>query len=253
MENFMLSSEGGGAGLLSKHRKAHNNIPVTYATNFGIVAGCYCDEVSVIFRFSGARELIWKSHMWIVQLCPCCILVDKMELNELIKFNHHTQVSTAVRKIIQSCFKGPWYSWKRVPVFYKQTWFSLFKKKFNWHPNINNQVESEFNKLAAYPLRGMISHLSLSLIIVNIRSLLIYAAGSSKQGYVFGLGALKEFVVPSAIASSSQPQPEEAEMIANRLQELEAEVKQNHEENLEIKKRLEAMEKMAESFANQNA
>ncbi|CAH2053778.1 unnamed protein product, partial [Thlaspi arvense] len=244
----------GGAGLLSKHRKAHNNIPVTYATNFGIVAGCYCDEVSVIFRFSGARELATRKSAPTtvgvkkpLHYRPGTIALrsDYFHFRDLIGsvdmeephvdpttlpllhpgrqngakwFNHHTQVSTAVRKIIQSCFKGPWYSWKRVPVFYKQTWFSLFKKKFNWHPTINNQ-----------------------------------AAGSSKQGYVFGLGALKEFVVPSANASSSQPQPEEAEMIANRLQELEAEVKQNHEENLEIKKRLEAMEKMAESFANQNA
>uniref|UniRef100_A0A1J3HPV3 Uncharacterized protein n=1 Tax=Noccaea caerulescens TaxID=107243 RepID=A0A1J3HPV3_NOCCA len=39
---------GGGAGLLSKHRKAHPNIPVTYATNFAIVAACYC----------GVRELV---------------------------------------------------------------------------------------------------------------------------------------------------------------------------------------------------
>ncbi|CAA7045826.1 unnamed protein product [Microthlaspi erraticum] len=39
---------GGGAGLLSKHRKAHPNIPTIYATNFAIVAGCYC----------GAREFV---------------------------------------------------------------------------------------------------------------------------------------------------------------------------------------------------
>ncbi|CAH2035419.1 unnamed protein product, partial [Thlaspi arvense] len=81
----------------------------------------------------------------------------------------------------------------------------------------------------------------------------ILVAGSSKQGYIFGLGALKEFALPSANASSSQPQPEEAEMIANRMQGLEAELKQGHEENLEIKKRLEAIEKMVASFANQNA
>ncbi|KAJ4894544.1 Mitochondrial import inner membrane translocase subunit Tim17/Tim22/Tim23 family protein [Raphanus sativus] len=39
---------GGGAGLVSKHRKAYPNIPTIYATNFAIVAGCYC----------GAREFV---------------------------------------------------------------------------------------------------------------------------------------------------------------------------------------------------
>ncbi|VVA98415.1 unnamed protein product [Arabis nemorensis] len=39
---------GGGAGLVSKHRKAHPNIPTIYATNCAIVAGCYC----------GAREFV---------------------------------------------------------------------------------------------------------------------------------------------------------------------------------------------------
>ncbi|CAN8268551.1 unnamed protein product [Cochlearia groenlandica] len=39
---------GGGAGLVSKHRKAHPNIPTVYATNYAIVAGCYC----------GAREFV---------------------------------------------------------------------------------------------------------------------------------------------------------------------------------------------------
>ncbi|CAH2060340.1 unnamed protein product [Thlaspi arvense] len=32
-------------------------------------------------RSTTTSSKIWKSHMWIVQLCPCCILVDKMELN----------------------------------------------------------------------------------------------------------------------------------------------------------------------------
>ncbi|CAH2065071.1 unnamed protein product [Thlaspi arvense] len=176
-------------------------------------------------------------------------------------FNHHTQVSTAVRKIIQSCFKGPWYSWKRVPVFYKQTWFSLFKEANNEdHSYIAVMKKANQKPDGTYLTEHMLINelewlqkLMRSIYKNTWNSLNLLAAGSSKQGYVFGLGALKEFVVPSAIASSSQPQPEEAEMIANRLQELEAEVKQNHEENLEIKKRLEAMEKMAESFANQNA
>ncbi|CAN7048896.1 hypothetical protein IGI04_026245 [Brassica rapa subsp. trilocularis] len=39
---------GGGAGLVSKRRKAYPNIPTIYATNFAIVAGCYC----------GAREFV---------------------------------------------------------------------------------------------------------------------------------------------------------------------------------------------------
>ncbi|XP_024009727.1 uncharacterized protein LOC18014146 isoform X2 [Eutrema salsugineum] len=39
---------GGGVGLVSKHRKAYPNIPTIYATNFAIVAGCYC----------GAREFV---------------------------------------------------------------------------------------------------------------------------------------------------------------------------------------------------
>jgi hypothetical protein len=37
---------GGGAGLVSKHRIAHPNIPTVYAANFAIVAGCYCGTCS---------------------------------------------------------------------------------------------------------------------------------------------------------------------------------------------------------------
>ncbi|KAJ4901987.1 Uncharacterized protein Rs2_15938 [Raphanus sativus] len=70
-------------------------------------------------------------------------------------FKHNTEVSTAIRKIIQGCFKGPWYSWKKVPPYYKRTWFSMFKKKFNWDASINYSVEREFNKTAAYRLKGM--------------------------------------------------------------------------------------------------
>ncbi|KAG5567262.1 hypothetical protein RHGRI_002727 [Rhododendron griersonianum] len=45
---------GGGYGLLSKHSKVHGlaNISATYATNFAIVAGCYC----------GAREFVRASR-----------------------------------------------------------------------------------------------------------------------------------------------------------------------------------------------
>ncbi|KAG7025425.1 hypothetical protein SDJN02_11920 [Cucurbita argyrosperma subsp. argyrosperma] len=45
---------GGGAGLVSKHRKVHGlaNISATYATNLSIVAACYC----------GAREFVRVSR-----------------------------------------------------------------------------------------------------------------------------------------------------------------------------------------------
>lgn len=45
---------GGGAGLVSKHRKVHGlaNISATYAANFAIVSGCYC----------GAREFVRMSR-----------------------------------------------------------------------------------------------------------------------------------------------------------------------------------------------
>lgn len=45
---------GGGAGLLSRHRKTHGlaNISATYATNLAIVTGCYC----------GAREFVRASR-----------------------------------------------------------------------------------------------------------------------------------------------------------------------------------------------
>jgi len=41
---------GGGAGLMSRHRKVHGlaNISATYASNLAIVTGCYC----------GAREFV---------------------------------------------------------------------------------------------------------------------------------------------------------------------------------------------------
>ncbi|PHT44628.1 hypothetical protein CQW23_13786 [Capsicum baccatum] len=45
---------GGGAGLISKHRKVHGlaNMCGTYATNFAIVTACYC----------GAREFVRVSR-----------------------------------------------------------------------------------------------------------------------------------------------------------------------------------------------
>ncbi|XP_010446152.1 PREDICTED: uncharacterized protein LOC104747281 isoform X2 [Camelina sativa] len=293
-------------------------------------------------------------------------------LNGAKWFKYHTQVSTGVRKVIQSCFKGPWYSWRKVPPFYKRTWFTLFMKKFNWDASINYQVEREFKKLAAYRLKGMISHakkggekpdwilsdywtimqahwatakakatsekarasrmsdrnglgphshLAGSSSYVKVQAALeannedysfiavmkkthqkpdgtyvdqrarlvaetyekhvqerleqlessgeenvtaenldkaekneiyIKAAGSSKHGHIFGLGALGEFL-PSVGASSSVPQSgEEIETITHRMQEMETDLKKNLEENQQIQKRLEAMEKLVESFASQN-
>lgn len=45
---------GGGAGLISKRRKAYGvaNLSATYATNLSIVTGCYC----------GARELVRETR-----------------------------------------------------------------------------------------------------------------------------------------------------------------------------------------------
>ncbi|XP_049410954.1 uncharacterized protein LOC125874158 [Solanum stenotomum] len=58
-ERFLLPTllagvAGGGAGLVSKHRKVHGlaNICATYATNFAIVTACYC----------GAREFVRASR-----------------------------------------------------------------------------------------------------------------------------------------------------------------------------------------------
>ncbi|CAH8309275.1 unnamed protein product [Eruca vesicaria subsp. sativa] len=119
-------------------------------------------------------------------------------------FNHNTEVSTAIRKIIQGCFKGPWYSWKKVPPYYKRTWFSMFK-----------------------------------------------AAGMSKQGRVFGLGALHSKILPACYVSSNAPEAsEEVEMITQRLQEVEAELKQSREENLQFQKRLENMETLVQSITS---
>ncbi|XP_006279286.2 uncharacterized protein LOC17874407 [Capsella rubella] len=294
-------------------------------------------------------------------------------LNGAKWFKHHTEVSTAVRKVIQGCFKGAWYSWRKVPGFYKRTWFSLFQKKFNWEAAINYQVEREFNKLAAYRLKGMISyvknggekpdwillehwtimqghwatakvkaisekarrsrlsdrnglgphsHRAGSRSFVKVQDTLeannedysfiavmkkthqkpdgtyvdqraqlvaeiyekhvqerlgqresageenvtaetldknekneiyIKAAGPSKQGHVFGLGALSE-ILPSVGASSSASQTfEEVETITHRVQEMETDLKKSLEENQQIQKRLEAMEKLVESLASQNA
>ncbi|KAG7610777.1 Ribonuclease H-like superfamily [Arabidopsis suecica] len=80
----------------------------------------------------------------------------------------------------------------------------------------------------------------------------IKAAVSSKHGHIFGLGALME-TLPSVGASSSAPQAsEEVETITHRLQEMETDLKKSLEENLQIQKILEAMEKLVETFASQN-
>ncbi|KAG2316324.1 hypothetical protein Bca52824_019446 [Brassica carinata] len=61
----------------------------------------------------------------------------------------------------------------------------------------------------------------------------IKAAGTSKQGQVFGLGALHSKVLPSIEAPSNESHaPEEVEIITQRLQEVEAELKQSCKKNL---------------------
>ncbi|XP_018438479.1 uncharacterized protein LOC108810905 [Raphanus sativus] len=286
-------------------------------------------------------------------------------------FKHNTEVSTAIRKIIQGCFKGPWYSWKKVPPYYKRTWFSMFKKKFNWDASINYSVEREFNKTAAYRLKGMVSvvkkggvkpdwilsdywttmqaywatakakktsasarasrlsdrnglgphrHRAGSCSYAKVQDVLeannedssfiavmkkthqrpdgtyvderarlvaetyekhveerlgqlessgqdnvtlenldqsekneiyVKAAGMSKQGRVFGLGALHSKILPACDVSPNAPETsEEVEKITQRLQEVEAELKQSREENLQFQKRLENMETLVQSITN---
>ncbi|KAJ0249880.1 hypothetical protein HA466_0141250 [Hirschfeldia incana] len=70
-------------------------------------------------------------------------------------FKNNTEVSTCARKIIEGCFRGPWYSWKKVPQFYKDAWFSTFQTKFEWDASIENLVKENFYKLAATRLKGM--------------------------------------------------------------------------------------------------
>ncbi|XP_048616891.1 uncharacterized protein LOC106435483 [Brassica napus] len=72
-------------------------------------------------------------------------------------FKNNTEVSTCVRKIIEGCFRGPWYSWKKVPPFYKDAWFSTFQTKFEWDASIENLVKENFDQLAATRLKGMVS------------------------------------------------------------------------------------------------
>ncbi|CAN6990030.1 uncharacterized protein LOC103875299 [Brassica rapa] len=72
-------------------------------------------------------------------------------------FKNNTEVSTCVRKIIEGCFRGPWYSWKKVPPFYKDAWFSTFQTKFEWDASIGNLVKENFDQLAATRLKGMVS------------------------------------------------------------------------------------------------
>ncbi|XP_009625301.1 uncharacterized protein LOC107787081 [Nicotiana tabacum] len=54
LPTLLAGVAGGGAGLISKHRKVHGlaNICATYATNFAIVTACYC----------GAREFVRVSR-----------------------------------------------------------------------------------------------------------------------------------------------------------------------------------------------
>lgn len=43
---------------MSKHRKAHPNIPTVYATNCAIVAGCYCGTLFSSFAVFSTKSLI---------------------------------------------------------------------------------------------------------------------------------------------------------------------------------------------------
>ncbi|KAL0712261.1 hypothetical protein Bca4012_019239 [Brassica carinata] len=72
-------------------------------------------------------------------------------------FKNNTEISTRVRKIIEGCFKGPWYSWRKVPQFYKDAWYSTFKTKYEWHNSIEDLVKANFDELAATRLKGMVS------------------------------------------------------------------------------------------------
>ncbi|KAG7627180.1 putative transposase Ptta/En/Spm plant [Arabidopsis thaliana x Arabidopsis arenosa] len=72
-------------------------------------------------------------------------------------FKNNTEVSTRVRKIIEGCFQGPWYNWKRVPAYYKETWFSTFKTRYECDASIEHLVKANFDHLAATRLKGMVS------------------------------------------------------------------------------------------------
>ncbi|CAA7037237.1 unnamed protein product [Microthlaspi erraticum] len=71
-------------------------------------------------------------------------------------FGIDIEVSTKVRKIIEGCFKGPWYSWKRVPQFYKAAWYSTFKTIYECDVSVEHIVKANFDDLAATRLKRMI-------------------------------------------------------------------------------------------------
>ncbi|KAJ4889128.1 Uncharacterized protein Rs2_28876 [Raphanus sativus] len=178
-----------------------------------------------------------------------------------------------------------------------------FKKKFNWDASINYSVEREFNKTAAYRLKGMEANNEDSSFIAVMKKthqrpdgtyvderarlvaetyekhveerlgqlessgqdnvtlenldqsekneIYVKAAGMSKQGRVFGLGALHSKILPACDVSPNAPETsEEVEKITQRLQEVEAELKQSREENLQFQKRLENMETLVQSITN---
>jgi hypothetical protein len=55
---------GGGAGLVSKHRKVHGlaKISTTYATNLAIVTGCYCGNF-IFYFFIFSLSLLSFVHL----------------------------------------------------------------------------------------------------------------------------------------------------------------------------------------------
>ncbi|EOX93859.1 Mitochondrial import inner membrane translocase subunit Tim17/Tim22/Tim23 family protein, putative [Theobroma cacao] len=74
---------GGGVGLVSKHRKVHGlaNISATYAANFAIVTGCYCEiEVPWVFGFLGLDKYFkgigWSIILRLTQLLSYMKVLD---------------------------------------------------------------------------------------------------------------------------------------------------------------------------------
>lgn len=158
-----------------------NLSPTSWIWRISTTKKCeYCDKT---LQQNGAKryEFFLKYH-WIFSQ----IYNSLSELFQWNRFKYHTEISTAVIKVIQSCFRRLWHSWKRVQPYYKQTWFSMFKvffmlysitiskiisyvvhhvsftlffrKIFNRDVSTNYHVGREFNKLAAYRLKKMISH-----------------------------------------------------------------------------------------------
>ncbi|VVB01132.1 unnamed protein product [Arabis nemorensis] len=186
-------------------------------------------------------------------------------------FKHRTEVPTGVRKAIKVVSKDHGAIGKKCHLTINKHGSLCLRKKLNWDASINYQVEEANNEDFSFIIVMKKVHQkpdgtyleSSGEENVTAENLdqrekneiyLKAAAGSSKQGHVFGLGALRNEVLPAFKASSTVQQPsEEPEMITQRLQEVEAELKQNREEKLEFQRRFESMEKIVQSLASHNA